>query len=92
MFIIVAYDIADPNRLRKIAQIMEDYGARVQYSIFEMDVDLKIFQTMKRRSENVLDKDEDGVKYFFLCKKCAGKVEAIGLEGEKMPSGPYHVF
>ena len=83
MFILVAYDIAEPSRLRKIAKIMEDYGDRVQYSVFEMDIDFKIFQTMKRRTEAVLHKDEDGVKYFFLCKRCAGQVEAMGLEGER---------
>ena len=35
MNMIVAYDIADPKRLQRIAKIMKDYGLRVQKSIFE---------------------------------------------------------
>ena len=31
---LVAYDICDPNRLRKVAKICEDFGMRRQYSVF----------------------------------------------------------
>jgi CRISPR-associated protein Cas2 len=31
---LVAYDIADPKRLRKVATTCEDFGARKQYSVF----------------------------------------------------------
>lgn len=35
MLHLIAYDIAEPKRVRRIAEICEDYGTRVQYSLFE---------------------------------------------------------
>lgn len=78
MDMIVAYDIADPRRLNRVAKVIKDYGTRVQKSIFEVDVDDKRFMEMKRRAEAEMDLEEDGVKYFPLCEKCAGTVEIIG--------------
>lgn len=75
---IVAYDIADPRRLNRVAKIIKDYGVRVQKSIFEVKVDEKRFKEMKKRVEETIEKEEDGVKYFPLCEKCAGTVEVIG--------------
>ena len=35
MLTLLAYDIADPKRLSRVAKVCEDYGVRVQYSVFE---------------------------------------------------------
>ncbi len=75
---IVAYDIADPRRLNRVAKVVKDYGTRVQKSIFEVDVDDRRFTEMKARIEELIEASEDGVKYFPLCEKCAGTVEIIG--------------
>ena len=78
MNMIVAYDIADPKRLNKVAKIIKDYGVRVQKSIFEVNVDGRRFNEMKVRVEDIIEASEDGVKYFPLCEKCAGTFEIIG--------------
>jgi CRISPR-associated protein Cas2 len=79
MNMIVAYDIADPKRLGKIARIMKDYGHRVQQSIFEADIDERTFAEMRRRVEFVLVRAVDGVKYFPLCGRCADTLVALGV-------------
>jgi len=78
MNMIVAYDIADPRRLAKIAKLMLDYGQRVQKSIFEVSATPPVFHQMKARIEDIIEYAEDGVKYFPLCEKCSGTVEIIG--------------
>ncbi len=78
MNLIVAYDIADPRRLSRVAKIMADYGARVQKSIFEVELTPNAFLEMKGRVDKVIVFAADGVKYFPLCRKCAGTVEVIG--------------
>lgn len=35
---LMAYDIADPKRLRQICTLMEEYGQRLQYSVFLCDL------------------------------------------------------
>lgn len=78
MNMIVAYDIADPRRLNKVAKVIKDYGIRVQKSIFEVAVNNNLFLEMKSRIEDIIEPTADGVKYFPLCEKCAGTVEIIG--------------
>ena len=78
MNMIVAYDIADPRRLNRVAKVIKDYGLRVQKSIFEVAVNNNLFLEMKSRIEDIIEPTADGVKYFPLCEKCAGTVEIIG--------------
>jgi len=78
MEMVVAYDIADPKRLRRIAKIMKDYGVRVQKSIFTVSIRASGFNKMRARIEAEIEPLEDGVKYFPLCEKCAATVEIIG--------------
>lgn len=92
MNMIVAYDIADPRRLNKIAKLIKDYGVRVQKSIFEVDVDSRRFSEMKISVEEVIEASEDGVKYFPLCEKCAGTVEIIGQGVFVDPDEEYYVL
>jgi CRISPR-associated protein Cas2 len=35
---LVAYDIANPGRLRRVCRLMLGYGDRVQYSVFRCDL------------------------------------------------------
>jgi CRISPR-associated protein Cas2 len=35
---LIAYDIANPKRLRRVIKIMESYGERLQYSVFLCDL------------------------------------------------------
>ena len=79
MNMIVAYDIADPKRLNKIARIMKDFGYRVQKSIFETEIDERLFAEMRRRVELVMVSQVDGVKYFPLCDRCADTLVALGV-------------
>ncbi len=78
MNMIVAYDIANPRRLNRVAKVVKDYGIRVQKSIFEVSLDKRLFAEMTARIEKEIEPSEDGVKYFPLCEKCAGTLEIIG--------------
>lgn len=92
MNMIVAYDIANPRRLNKVAKVVADYGLRVQKSIFEVTVDDAIFAEMKARIEEIIVPEHDGVKYYPLCEKCAGTVEIIGQGLFTDPDEEYYVY
>ena len=36
---LVSYDIANPKRLRRVAKLLESFGTRLQYSVFECPLD-----------------------------------------------------
>ena len=92
MNMIVAYDIANPKRLNRVAKIIKDYGERVQKSIFEVTVDAKNFMEMKARIEDEIVFEEDGVKFFPLCEKCAATLENIGNGVFIDPDKEYYVY
>ena len=92
MNMIVAYDIAEPRRLNKVAKVVKDYGLRVQKSIFEVAVNNNLFLEMKSRIEDIIETTADGVKYFPLCEKCAGTVEIIGQGIFIDPDGEFYVL
>jgi len=92
MNMIVAYDIANVKRLSRVAKIMLDYGLRVQKSIFEVEATPPVFHELKARVEKIIVAEEDGVKYFPLCEKCAGTVEIIGQGQFTDPDREYYIY
>jgi CRISPR-associated protein Cas2 len=81
MRFLVIYDIADDKRLYRVAKTMEDFGERVQKSKFEMELTESQLKKLKSRIAQIINPEEDGVKYIPICKKCIAKIEIIG-EGE----------
>ena len=79
MFYLVAYDISDDQRRLKVARILDDFGDRVQYSVFEMELDgPERLAEMQARLSHVVDTEEDSVRVYFLCQGCREKVGIIG--------------
>ncbi len=92
MKMIVAYDIADPKRLQRVAKVMEDFGDRVQKSIFEVTLGKAAFRQMKTRLEQEIVPEADGIKYFPLCGRCEARLEIIG-QGEWIdPDQEYYIL
>lgn len=58
---LISYDIADPKRLRRVARIMEGYGYRVQYSVFQCPLDDLRLEQLKADVAPVIHSDEDQV-------------------------------
>ena len=76
MFAVVCYDIPDDRRRTKVGKILEGFGARVQWSVFECDLTLKQLEKLKQKLTRVMDK-EDSLRYYYLCAECLPKVEII---------------
>jgi len=78
MWFVVAYDIRSPKRLAKVARVMKNYGTRVQKSVFECDLDEKLYAEMKRKIQKALDLRMDSVRYYALCERCWPRLELSG--------------
>ncbi|MDT8389354.1 MAG: CRISPR-associated endonuclease Cas2 [Lentisphaeria bacterium] len=79
MLYLVAYDVTDPRRLRKVAKICEDYGVRVEKSVFECDLPPEVFDQLWCRLIDTAAEDEDAVVAYRICKSCLKEVESIGV-------------
>jgi len=78
MLILIAYDIADPKRLAKIAKTCEDFGVRVQYSLFECQLDREDFETLWRRLLDLIHAEEDRLVAYRLDARNARETLTAG--------------
>jgi len=76
MFSVVCYDISDDKRRIKVGKILEGFGNRVQRSVFECDIRPEHMKMLKQRLSKVL-KDDDTVRYYYLCAQCIPKVQIV---------------
>ena len=85
MLVLVTYDVATveaagKRRLRRVAQACEDYGVRVQKSVFECPaISAKALARMQARIERIIHEQEDSVRYYLLCHGCGTRVAVTGL-------------
>ncbi len=91
MFYIVSYDIPDTPRRTKIAKILDDFGDRVQYSVFECLLEQDLLEKMIDRLEKVVKLDEDSVRVYALCGSCEKVIKVIG-QGEVTKEEKYYIL
>ncbi|WP_193171272.1 CRISPR-associated endonuclease Cas2 [Nisaea nitritireducens] len=85
MLVLVTYDVRTseedgPRRLRAVAKACRDYGQRVQYSVFEIEVDPALWTRLKARLEAVIDPEFDSLRYYYLGANWQRKVEHVGAK------------
>lgn len=91
MFILVSYDIVDDKRRKKICDTILDFGDRVQYSVFEMDIDENQLIMMKNRISRYVNLEEDSIRIYKLCNSCLEKIEIIG-QGEVLEDKDIYII
>jgi len=93
MMVLITYDVTTETkegqkRLRKVAKCCEDYGQRVQNSVFECLVDPIQLAEIKHKLENIINEDIDSIRYYYLGKNWKRRVEHIGAKISYDPEGP----
>ena len=61
MLHLIAYDIASDRRLRRVASICEDFGCRIEKSVFECDLDDATYKRFWEQLVAVVNPDSDSV-------------------------------
>ena len=79
MFFVISYDIPNDHKRNQLAKVLKGYGTRVQYSVFEAHLNKPQFEELKRTVARLIDASEDSVRYYALCKTCAGRIEVPAL-------------
>ena len=70
---LLTYDIRDPKRLRKVAQVLESYGARVQYSVFRCRLNKEQLEKLHWELNRIME-EEDDLLVIPLCHQCSRKI------------------
>lgn len=85
MLILVTYDVSTVDksgqrRLRRVAQACEDYGVRVQKSVFECQVGRKEWVLLRDRLLREIKTEEDSLRFYFLDEKAVQRIEHHGVD------------
>lgn len=83
VLLVVTYDVDTTNkegerRLRKVAQLCERYGMRVQNSVFEVLLDAAQLTALKCELEKVIEAEADSIRIYRLGNSYKNKIEVIG--------------
>lgn len=92
MMVLVTYDVNTESapgrkRLRQVAKICENYGQRVQNSVFECMLDPAKWTELKNKLILVIDKEKDSLRFYFLGAKWKSRVEHVGIKPGYDPEG-----
>lgn len=83
--VLVTYDVSFEDtgaqrRLRRLAKVCLDHGVRVQYSVFECDVDPSQWVTFRAQLFSIYDPAVDSLRFYQFGKNWRGKVEHHGAK------------
>ena len=89
---LVSYDVstvdkAGKNRLKKMSKECQNYGQRVQNSMFEIDVDYGTFLKVKEKLLDIIDQEQDSLRIYYLGNKWRKKIEHFGTKDTYDPEG-----
>ena len=92
MMVLITYDVqteveGGKKRLRKISKKCMDFGQRVQNSVFECLVEPEQFVVLKNDLEDIMNKERDSLRYYFLGSNWQRRVEHIGVKAGYNPEG-----
>lgn len=85
MLMLVSYDVsttvpAGKRRLRQIAKACQNFGVRVQNSVFECNVNYAQWIKLKASLENIFDPETDSLRYYNLGNNYSTRIEHVGAK------------
>jgi CRISPR-associated protein Cas2 len=80
MFVLISYDIQNDKKRNRVFKHLSNIGFRVQFSVFECDIDDKQLQDIKSNLESFIDLEYDSIRYYILCEGCRHKLLTSGID------------
>lgn len=85
MLVLVTYDVATADkagqrRLQRVAKKCQDYGQRVQNSVFECNLSMEQFVRLKSELVRLIDESVDSLRFYFLGNNFEHRIEHIGAK------------
>jgi CRISPR-associated protein Cas2 len=93
MMVLVSYDVnitskGGARRLRHVSKICQDYGQRVQFSVFECVVDPAQWRVLRQKLISEIEVERDSLRFYFLGANWKRRIEHIGAKESIDIEGP----
>ena len=85
MMVLISYDVSTVSesgrkRLRQVAKECKNHAQRVQNSVFEANLDYSSFLKLKDRLLELINKDVDSLRFYYLGNNWKRRVEHFGIK------------
>lgn len=85
MMVLVSYDVSTSSpggkkRLRRVAKACRDLGQRVQYSVFEIEVEPAQWVALRQRLIDLINPSLDSLRFYQLGAKWENRIEHVGAK------------
>lgn len=90
MIVLISYDITNDKVRTKLAHRLKDFGPRVQFSVFEADMEAKECEKLYQVLSKVNLGKGDSIRLYHLCEACQTKVRFWGV-GELSRDKDYYI-
>jgi len=92
MMVLVSYDVNTQDaegrkRLRRIARECENWGQRVQFSVFECIVNPAQWTALRAKLLAMMDEEKDSLRFYFLGANWHKRLEHVGAKAGYDPQG-----
>lgn len=92
MMVLVSYDVSmsenGQKRLRRVARACKNFGQRVQFSVFECNVDPAQWTMLRQRLIDEIIPEMDSLRFYFLGSNWKKRVEHVGAKKVLDLEGP----
>lgn len=83
MLILLTYDVSTETsegrrRLRRVAKVCQNYGQRVQKSVFECQVDVTNYELLEQALLDEIDETEDNLRIYRLTEPLEKNIKEFG--------------
>jgi CRISPR-associated protein Cas2 len=84
VWIVVTYDVSTESaegraRLRRVALVCQDYGQRVQKSVFECTVNQAQYERLRNRLLRTIDPKADSLRFYRMQEPRGKWVDEYGI-------------
>lgn len=91
--VIITYDVSTQTtngqaRLRRVSKTCQDYGQRVQNSVFECILDATQLTILKQKLLKIIDDETDSLRIYQLGNSYKHKIEHFGIKSSIDLEGP----
>ncbi|MCT7492293.1 CRISPR-associated endonuclease Cas2 [Aliarcobacter cryaerophilus] len=70
---LITYDIENNKRRKKVSDELEAYGYRVNFSVFECELNKIKMKNLVKKLEELIDKKKDSLRFYHVCENCVPK-------------------
>ncbi len=78
-FMVVSYDISNDKSRRKVMKTLEDFGRRVQFSVFECQLYPDQIKTLKNKLQLHIKDTQDSIRFYSIGAEDINRIQILGF-------------